>query len=156
MKPLLRPPLLLLMALAMPCCGGGHHASASPTSPLLGCEGVAGLDTYAANLSTAGSAGLFTFVLQSATPAPPHQGNNSWQLQVRDPQGKAVTGLSLTVKPFMPQHGHGSSVVPTVTASGDGYQITNLYLFMSGAWAITLTATQGDRSDVGVFNLCIP
>jgi hypothetical protein len=45
----------------------------------------------------------------------------------------------LTVVPFMPEHGHGSSVRPAVSAKGNGvYVVSNLYFPMPGVWRVTI------------------
>ena len=61
-------------------------------------------------------------------------------LEVADAAGKPVDGATLSVTPFMPDHGHGSSVKPTVTREGGGtYDVTNVYLPMPGLWRLTVT-----------------
>lgn len=124
------------------------------------CENEPGLDTYVANLTKTGKAGT-SFVLVAGDPAPPQRGMNTWTLKVTDAAGKALAGATLGVKPFMPQHGHGSSQEPQIQDNGDGtYTIGNLYLFMPGLWTITITATAAGAGDAGagdsaVFTFCI-
>ncbi|MFT3838245.1 MAG: FixH family protein [Myxococcaceae bacterium] len=88
-------------------------------------------------------------------PGPPLRGTNTWQLKVLDTAGQPVTGATLTVTPFMPEHGHGSQVVPTITADGDQYKITNLYLFMPGLWKVTVQAMNGATTDSAAFTFCV-
>jgi hypothetical protein len=69
-----------------------------------------------------------------------------------------MTGAGITAKPFMPDHGHGSSVTPSVTPMGsDGtYQVTDLDLFMPGIWQVTLTITPASGpADSVVFSFCV-
>jgi hypothetical protein len=159
--------LALSLACALAACGGGSKTPPPSTdssesgqtgedaAAQVTCEGQANLDTYVANLTKTGTKGL-SFVLVSGDPAPPARGTNTWTLHVNDASGKGVDGAQLDVKPFMPQHGHGSSVEPTVTATGSGaYTIGNLYLFMPGLWTITITATTPSVTDAAVFTFCI-
>ena len=120
------------------------------------CQNDPRVDPYTANLTKPGSGKAFQFVLVSGDPAPPAKGNNTWQLSITDPSGAPVDGATIDVKPFMPEHGHGTSVTPTVTAAGGGkYTVTPLYLFMPGLWQVTITATKGSTSDRAVFSFCI-
>jgi hypothetical protein len=70
------------------------------------------------------------------------------------------------VSPYMPDHGHGTSITPVATGEGSGdYQVAPLYLFMSGYWEITLSMlAPPSGADAGasgppetvVFKTCIP
>lgn len=47
------------------------------------------------------------------------------------------SGLELSVVPWMPAMGHGTSVTPTVVETAPGiYDLENLVLFMPGTWQI--------------------
>lgn len=74
------------------------------------------------------------------SPQPPTRGGQSAQLTITDATGAPVTGLSLSVLPWMPVMGHGTSVVPSSNETAAGvYTIDNLYLFMPGLWALRTT-----------------
>ena len=49
------------------------------------------------------------------SPRPPAVGTDAAQLQILDALGLPASGLGLEVVPWMPAHGHGTSVNPTVT-----------------------------------------
>jgi hypothetical protein len=99
---------------------------------------------------------LFTFVLANADPAPPAKGMNTWQLTIKDASGALVDEAAITVKPFMPDHGHGTSIAATITpASAGTYTVAPVYLFMAGLWQVTFTATKGATTDSAVFSFCI-
>jgi hypothetical protein len=68
-----------------------------------------------------------------------------------------VSGATITVKPWMPDHGHGTSAQALVTPSATTgqYVIDPLYLFMAGYWTVTLTITSGSVTDTVVFSLCL-
>ncbi len=109
---------------------------------------------YTPNL--AASATGAKVVLVDASPAPPARGTNTWTLKVTDAQGNSIPGAIITAKPFMPDHGHGSSVQPVITANPDGtFGVTPLYLFMPGLWQVTFTVKTATTSDDVVFSFCI-
>ena len=75
-------------------------------------------------------------------PDPPVRGNLTAQLHVVDHEGAPVDGLELTVEPWMPTRGHGTSVAPEVTPVGDGrYEVSRLVLFMQGQWELRVLLT---------------
>ena len=50
-----------------------------------------------------------------------------------DAAGAPKDGLDLAVVPWMPAHGHGASVKPTIVAMGNGkYLALNVSFFMPG------------------------
>jgi hypothetical protein len=69
--------------------------------------------------------------------------------------GQPQTNAMIEVTPFMPRHGHGTSVVPVVTPTGDAFTIAPLYFFMPGLWQVTIKATVGAVTDKAVFTFCI-
>ena len=73
------------------------------------------------------------------------RGNHDVQLVITDPTGAAVDDLDLTVVPWMPAMGHGTSITPVVTPMGDGtYAIDRVDLFMPGLWELRTTFHQPD------------
>ena len=87
----------------------------------------------------ASDSGSLMIVVRFA-PAPPTVGTDAVQLSFVDPNGAAAAGLALTVVPWMPAHGHGTSVNPTVTETAPGtFVATPLYLFMPGSWELRMT-----------------
>jgi hypothetical protein len=74
------------------------------------------------------------------SPAQPTVGYDAAQLAITDGSGAAVAGLALTIVPFMPAHGHGASVAPTISESAPGiYVATPLDFFMAGNWELLTT-----------------
>jgi nitrogen fixation protein FixH len=72
------------------------------------------------------------------SPQPPAVGNDDVQILVTDSSGTPRDGLTVTVKPWMPAHDHGTSQT-TVTPQGGGkYLVTNVYLYMSGVWQLQI------------------
>src|SRR5438876_381044 len=64
----------------------------------------------------------------------------------------AVIPLMNGVSPYMPDHQHGTSIAPVATGQGSGgYQVTPLYLYMSGYWEITLDMLAPPAADASAF-----
>jgi hypothetical protein len=97
------------------------------------------VDTYTAGMVKKSTSGALTANLVSADPAPPALRTNAWTVKLTDASGAPVTGATLSVVPFMPDHGHGSSIVPEVMPGTDPgtYTVGSLYLFMPGVWRVT-------------------
>ena len=71
------------------------------------------------------------------SPPQPTVGYDATQLEITDATGAPVTGLTLTIVPWMPAHGHGASVEPTVSEISPGvYVATPLDFFMAGNWEL--------------------
>jgi hypothetical protein len=78
------------------------------------------------------------------SPVQPTVGYDAAQLAITDGSGAPVAGLSLTIVPFMPAHGHGASVDPTVSETAPGvYVATPLDFFMAGHWELLTTIASG-------------
>jgi hypothetical protein len=139
-------------------CGSGNKANdgASMGDAAIGCLNDPRAQVYTANMQQKGFGNLLTFVLTAADPAPPAKGANTWTVKLLDGAANVVTDGTITASPFMPDHGHGSSVVPETTPSGDGYTVAPLYFFMPGLWQVTLQAMTPAGNDSMVFNFCIP
>lgn len=87
-------------------------------------------------------------VVLNGTPSPPALGEDTFEMAITNSDGGApVTGLTLTVVPWMPAMGHGTSTVPTVSESPPGtYVISNVDFFMAGVWELR-TAISGPVTD---------
>lgn len=140
------------------CPGGGTGADADEA---LACMTSGRGDTYAVGLEHKGVNTVYNFKLMSAMPAPPGRNLNVWVIQINwEATGAPVTGASLTVTPFMPDHQHGpGAYTPQVMelATPGQYQISDINTWMPGYWEITITATTPDKvEDTAVFKFCIP
>jgi hypothetical protein len=112
-------------------------------------------DTYAAGLSKAD--GTTTVKLLESNPAPPIRGQNDWTLEVLDGSGQPVSGAKITVTPFMPDHGHGTTK-PTISEIGGGkYDAAAIYMYMPGLWQVTVDVTMptGMTTSSVKFNICV-
>lgn len=156
-------------------CGGGdgNEGDAGTTANVVDASGLeAGIeagdfvdctkdpraDHYVAGMEKAGNSGKVKIKLVS-TPSPPIKGVNSWTVLVTDGAGAPLSGLTMKVTPYMPDHGHGSSVKPEVSAdaaTAGSYKIEPVYLFMAGLWQTTIDVTTGSgQSDAAVFSFCV-
>jgi len=140
----MRPFALSFATIALVACtsssGGSPAADAgADTAPTVTCETDPRVQPYSANMTKTSASGATKVTLVAADPAPPIRGTNTWTVKLADAGGAPIANDALEVELFMPDHGHGSSVKPTVTANGDGsYTIKSLYLFMPGVWRITI------------------
>jgi len=95
--------------------------------------------------------GQLSFEIRTS-PQPPARGLLSVQYRITSADGLPLDGLTLTVIPWMPAMGHGTSTVPTVEARGNGlYVLNDLNLYMAGLWELrtrisgsTLGTTSGE------------
>ncbi len=68
-------------------------------------------------------------------------------LSVTDAMGTPADGLSLSVVPWMPAMGHGSSMECMVTPRGNGdYLVTNLMCPMPGTWELRVSGAGSDTT----------
>jgi hypothetical protein len=124
--------LALVAAFAAAGCGG----ATTPDMPALVFDGPPALTVPSA------SGALSIAVWWS--PVQPTVGYDAAQLAITDATGAPVTGLALTVVPFMPAHGHGASVYPTISETTPGtYVATPLDFFMAGNWELVTTIASG-------------
>jgi YtkA-like len=153
---------LALLAISLAACnststGGGSGGSPGSDTDSL-CDTDPRAETYAVGLSATSADGKMKVSFVDADPAPPDKGLNSWTMKVTDAADKPVTGASIVLVPFMPDHGHGASVDPQVKPmpSEGMYQITVIDLFMPGIWTntFTITPTSGPAETV-VFTFCV-
>ncbi len=112
---------------------------------------------YMPDLAKTSAMGAFHVTMVVSEPGPPIIGNSAWIFDVTDAKGAPVLGATLASKPWMPDHGHGTSVKATPTEMGNGrYTLFPLYLFMAGLWETTITITAKDgTADTVVFSFCL-
>lgn len=148
--------LVVVFLLAAGCQSETDDASSS-SAPEAGCSDDPRAMTFSAGMTLPGSQNKLSVQIAAADPAPPARGNNTWTVRVLDDNGGMVNDMmELEVDPFMPDHGHGTSVKAQVTIEPDGSAtVTPLYLFMPGLWQITLGPHTPSSVDAAVFSFCI-
>ena len=152
-----------LVALTAACSSGSGSdgstggTSGASTNQSAACAADTRKDIYTAGLSKPTASGALKIELMDATPAPPQKLSNALVLKVVDAGGAPVDGATLSVTPFMPDHGHGSSVKPTVMPMGGGvYAVSNVYLPMPGLWRLTVTVQMPNvAAQDAAFQFCI-
>ncbi len=152
---LARRTTLVFLALCATACTSTTSSSAD-TSAVVSCEHDPRIAHYSPGLEAAAADGSVRIRLLASDPSPPARGTNTWTIRILGSDGKDLPGATFDVKPFMPDHGHGPSALPTASPSADGsWSVANLDLFMPGVWRVTFTVhgPSGDR-DV-VFFFCI-
>jgi hypothetical protein len=82
---------------------------------------------------------------------------HSWEVTVKDADGKPVNNAKLTVVGDMPEHGHGLPTQPEVTKIGaEGlYRVDGMKFTMPGWWIVTISVMADGRHDNVSFNLNI-
>lgn len=90
------------------------------------------------------------------SPEVPVKGADAAQLTFLDAQGAPVDGLDVEVVPWMPAHGHGTSIQPVANAAGPGAIVVSpIYLYMSGQWQLRMNIS-GTVDDSAVATIEIP
>jgi hypothetical protein len=147
------PSLFLTSAALAAACNDGQ-----PDNEGAACRSSGRGDTYTAGLQHKGTNAVYDFKLMSAMPAPPMLNLNTWLIQINwEATGAPVTGASLTITPFMPDHQQGADTPQTQEQSTPGqYQIANINMGMPGYWEITMSAKTPDNvEDTVVYKFCI-
>lgn len=111
-----------------------------------------------AGLTKEGTNAIVQVRYVASTPAPPAEDDNRWTVQLLDMTGAPLTDGAITdVKPWMPDHGHGTMVVPTMSdMDADGMvEIGAIDFRMPGVWTLTFTVETAGQIDTATFGLCI-
>lgn len=150
-----RIPLVAILTALVAGCGGGDDDDGA-VEPV-NCADEPRADIYVANMDKIGEGGQLGFVLVSSDPGPPAKGDNEWVIEVVDGDDQPVSGATITVTPFMPDHGHGTPIDVVVTPDdGDGrYGVGPVNLWMPGLWEVTVDAQSSAGDDSAVFAFCI-
>jgi hypothetical protein len=146
-----------IAAVGLVACGG------EDPSPPVGERGAVEtctgpVDTFAPGLSRPGEGERLRFTLLASDPAPLRKGDHRWTLAVTDAGNSPVGGATITVTPFMPDHGHGTPIKTTVRpdASPGQYVLEPVNLFMPGVWRVQIDVEKEGTTDTAAFRFCIP
>jgi hypothetical protein len=143
--------LVLAASFVVALLGG---CSQSPTVAPAFCATDPRVETFQTGMTSKGAAGAVV-TISSATPSVVQQGLNEWVVTITDSSGNPVSG-TVNESAFMPDHGHGSPTLPTITPKGNGqYDISEINLSMSGVWTITITVASPSLNDSATFTFCI-
>jgi hypothetical protein len=143
-------PGLVLALLAGGCSSDeparGGAAGSSSLSGEVSCSDDPRVDPFSAGMAKDGARGALTFELLTSDPAPPAKGDNAWTLRIVDAADEPAD-VSLEVQLSMPDHGHGSPVVPKISRDAGHFSVAPLNLFMAGVWQIDFHAKDSERDD---------
>ena len=109
-------------------------------------------------LTKEGDNGVVQVKYVSSVPAPPAEDDNSWRVQLLDASGNPLTAATVTkVQPFMPDHGHGTTVIPTIgDMDGESMVTVDAIDFSNpGVWTLTFTVETAGQVDTATFSACI-
>ena len=143
--------LILLMFFGSVACGGTDDGQSQQSA----CAVETRADTYVQGLEKAGE--TLSLRLLDAQPAPPEVGNNEWVFEVSDRSG-LVTSATVSVKPWMPDHGHGTTPLyldATPPDTGSSYRLGPMDLFMPGYWTLTFEIEHQSVREEIVFGFCL-
>ena len=83
-------------------------------------------------------------------PSPAHKGTNLYHVQLKGPDGTALTGAAVTVRSYMPamqEMGMAAmNVLTQLNEKGNGIYEGQTKLESGGTWQITVTATKNNQS----------
>jgi hypothetical protein len=136
-------------------CGGGEHPG---DDEHYDCTMETRDDEFVVGLEKVSPSGTH-FVMRSSLPAPPGRGDNTIVVGLMDSSAAPMAGASLTVRPFMPDHGHGTAIPVVITESatviGD-YTLDPVNFHMPGLWQILISAGAVTDANTAVFSFCVP
>jgi hypothetical protein len=137
-------------------CGGDDDGGDSHADAGYDCTTETRADTFVAGLEKVSPTMGYKIRLMESTPAPPKKGDNTWIIQAVDSSETPLTGATVKVTPFMPDHGHGTPIRAEVTEQMNGnYQATPVNLWMPGLWEVTVEVTANAQTDSVVYGICI-
>jgi hypothetical protein len=117
----------ILLAACLAGCGGEPASNGDGAPPVFQAQPSLTVTTASGNLTV----NLWT------SPSPPVKGVNALRFAFVDHQGAPVQAAGVTATAWMPAHGHGTSVTPSVNEVDVGvYEATRVVVFMDGRWEI--------------------
>lgn len=135
------------------CSGDGDDDGES-----YNCANEPRADEFVIGMSKLGEQQRMKFTLVNFDPAPPQRDHNRWTLKLETmaAPGTPVTGATMTVRPFMPDHKHGARYPAEIVPGGEPgiYELEPINMWMPGLWETTISVT-GSESDRAVFRFCL-
>lgn len=148
-----------IAAIAAAACSGDDDdtsSSGGTSGPAGGCAADTRKDVYTAGMTK--PAGQYQVKIVEAMPGPMIKGMNAMNIEIVDANGQPVDGATVTVTPFMPDHGHGSARPVVVKPEGNGkYAVTEIWLSMAGLWTLTVSVQPAGGGPIqeAVFQFCL-
>jgi hypothetical protein len=146
--------LLIPLFLVFAACSGSSEQAHPDATP--DCTKDPRAQAYVQGMS-ATSANGDELVLLSATPEPPARFDNTWSVQLLDPQGQPLDAATLAIVPFMPDHGHGTPKppIPEKTAEPGVHTMGPFDLWMPGLWEMRFSIEKASETSTLTLTLCI-
>lgn len=147
----------LLAALALTFSGCSSDETPSP-APMPGdCDGRA--EAVSAGMTKVSDQG-YSFELEKLEPSVPVQSDstpgNHWTVVISDPDGAKVTGASLSITSYMPDHGHPGPPAAAVETSEGTYDVAELVFPMPTLYTVTLILTlPNGQKQTATLTLCL-
>ena len=145
------------IALSLGACSDDGHDD--DNGEQYNCAEETRADEFVLGLTKAGAQSRLEFKLVSSDPAPPARGDNTMIIQLSTMAApiQPVSGATMSVTPFMPDHKHGSGKTVTITPMTEAgqYKLEPVNLWMPGLWEVTVRVT-GATADEAVFRFCLP
>ena len=87
---------------------------------------------------------------------PPDRGHNVWTFEILDSNRMRVQGAVVTLRPWMPDHGHGTTPLVMEAVETDGvYSFGPFDLFMGGFWEFGVHVEAAEQADDTKFGFCL-
>jgi len=143
---------LFLSMLLVGCGADGVSLGDSGTTTAVECG-----DAWVDDISAPTDDGMWEVVIMEGDPEPPDVGANTWTLEVRDSSGAPTPAANVSMKPWMPDHGHGTTpLILEPTDAGDGtYPFDTFDLFMPGRWDFHVYVGDNDPPAEALFTFCL-
>lgn len=135
--------------------GHSHTDGGHETGAMANCEVEERDDDFMTGMIKDGDKARIT--IMDAVPATPIRADNAWTLMITDLADAPLEGVDVSIRPWMPDHGHGTPVEAEITDLGGGeYHFEPVNLFMAGLWEIHLELALDDAStDEIMFAVCV-
>ena len=157
----LRTSLIALAFIGTAACSGASgetddHTSTEGTEEV-GCQSDPRALSPIVGASATSLDGAVKVSVASVDPEVPARGNNHWEVVVTDRAGAPLVDASISVQPFMPDHGHGSPSPAVVESLGEGrYRLSPLNFSMPGLWEVRLGVTPaGGAKSMVTLGACV-
>jgi len=131
----------------VPCFLALCVVACTSTSPSTTTTNAAGFSTTPLGSATS-STKMYSMTMYGP-PAGVVQGLNTIEIDVVDTNNAPVDDLSISIVPWMPTMGHGTSVIPQIQPKGGGvYVATDVALIMPGLWQLRTALTPTEEAIV--------
>gem|GEM_PF-1445321 len=132
-------------------CGGDESEMAADSA----CVSETRADLFSLGLEK--SVDDYRVVLKSAEPTTPEIGPNTWDFELFR-GSDAVETATVSMRPWMPDHGHGTTPLfwdSSFLEQEQRYQVGPFNLIMPGFWTFTFLVVDGATEKEIVFGFCL-